>query len=101
MLDSLRNEIIEAQKGRLDLLTWKVILVAGLGGIGLGFNIGSDSQAIVSPHLVLGLILLVCLYVDALCRHLQLRILVISDFLEYCDENQLPASMKSFVMRRG
>lgn len=96
MLNTLRDEVIEAQKGRLELLKWKLILVAGLGGIGLGFSFNDSSQTMISPHLLLGLIPLVCLYVDALCRHLQLRILVISDFIEYFNEAESISKYEKF-----
>lgn len=83
MLESFKNEIIEAEKGRTDLLKWKLILIAALGAVGLG--IGGDesrSSSFSSLHLVLCLIPFVCVYVDLLCKHLQMRILVISKFFQ-------------------
>lgn len=78
---SLRDEIIEAQKTRSDLLKWKLILVAGLGGTGLGLK--SNSSGDFNILLLLPLIPLVCVYVDLLCRHLNLRMSIIGHFIEY------------------
>ncbi len=81
MMEAFRDEIVEAEKGRTDLLKWKLILVAALGAIGLGIsNPSSTAKPILSLHLTLCLIPLVCVYVDLLCKHLQMRILVISKF---------------------
>jgi hypothetical protein len=86
MLEAFRNEIIEAEKSRMDLLKWKLILVATLGAIGLGLNNASSSSKILSSlHLMLCLIPLACVYVDLLCKHLQIRILAISYFLQYAE----------------
>jgi hypothetical protein len=83
MMEAFKNEIVEAEKGRTDLLKWKLILVAALGTIGLGLsNLSSTAKPILSLHLTLCLIPLVCLYVDLLCKHLQMRILVISKFFQ-------------------
>ncbi|MEH2272709.1 MAG: hypothetical protein V7K68_30520 [Nostoc sp.] len=83
MMEAFKNEIIEAEKGRTDLLKWKLILVAALGAIGLGIsNPSSTSKPMLSLHLALCLIPLVCVYVDLLCKHLQMRILVISEFFQ-------------------
>ncbi|WP_009630110.1 hypothetical protein [Synechocystis sp. PCC 7509] len=83
MMEAFRDEIVEAEKGRTDLLKWKLILVAALGAIGLGIsNLSSTAKPILSLHLTLCLIPLVCVYVDLLCKHLQMRILVISKFFQ-------------------
>jgi len=37
-MSALRDEIIEAEKARSDFLKWKLIIVSGLGGAGLGFT---------------------------------------------------------------
>jgi hypothetical protein len=75
MIEAFKNEIIEAERSRTDLLKWKLILVAALGAIGLGINSpGSTLQPTLSLHLVLCLIPLVCVYVDLLCSHLGMRI---------------------------
>jgi len=77
MIESLRSEIMEAQKARIDLLKWKIILIAALSAV--GFGISRDTQGPVP--VLLGFIPLVCAYVDVLCVHNDLRILVIARFL--------------------
>jgi hypothetical protein len=89
MLEGFRTEIIEAEKGRIDLLKWKLILIAGLGTVGLGLSSSvKASNSVLSTHLLLCLIPLVCIYVDSLCQHLQMRILVISEFFQNYQNQQ-------------
>ncbi len=76
-MDGLRAQITEAQKVRSDLMKWKLILVAGLGAAGLGFN----KEVFEQQYLVLCFIPFVCVYVDALCAHLSLRITAVGEFL--------------------
>jgi hypothetical protein len=84
MLEAFRNEIVEAEKGRIELLKWKIILIAGLGTIGLGLSSSEKAvNPILPPYLLLCLIPLVCVYVDSLCQSLQTRILVISEFFQH------------------
>ena len=75
-MDKLRDEILEAQKMRADLIKWKLVLVAGLSAAGLGLH---DAQRKVA--LLLCLIPFVCVYVDIVARHLNLRIHVIAEYL--------------------
>ena len=88
MFDMLRNEIIEAQKERTDLLKWKLIVVAGLAGIGFGFFSGATGtdagnlQGNETSHLALSIIPLACLYVDLLCYNLQVRMMIIGLFMQ-------------------
>ena len=77
-MESLRQEILQAQTIRSDLIKWKLALVAGLGAAGLGFAGSTDLR---DADLVLCAIPPVCVYVDLLCRHLSLRILVVGRFL--------------------
>jgi len=77
-MDTLRQEILQAQTVRSDLLKWKLALVGGLGAAGLGF---AGSEGLRDADLVLCAIPPVCVYVDLLCRHLSLRILVVGRFL--------------------
>jgi hypothetical protein len=73
----LRAEILQAQKARSDLLKWKIALVGVIGAAGLGL---AGSHIAGHPALVLCAIPPVCAYVDLLCRHLSLRMLVIGAF---------------------
>ncbi|MEA5414507.1 hypothetical protein [Synechococcus sp. BA-132 BA5] len=88
MLEGLRIEIIEAEKARIDLLKWKLIVVAGLAGIGFGFFSAAtgtkdgNTQDNEISHLALSVIPLACLYVDLLCYNLQVRMIVISLFIQ-------------------
>jgi len=74
---SLRGEIVESEKARLDFIKWKIILIAALAvvGLGIGTTTGGAFPA------VLGFIPLVCAYVDVVCVHNDLRILAIAHFL--------------------
>lgn len=72
--DKLRDEIIESQKAQIDLLKWKIFLVAAIGAVALGAAPNTPKNA----GLLLALIPLVCIYVDSLCLHCELRILAIA-----------------------
>ena len=78
-LGQLATEVVEAQKIRADYLKWKVVLVAGLFGIGLGF-VKTEGTAQRYADLVLCIIPLVTAYVDTVCLHVTLRIAVIGEF---------------------
>jgi uncharacterized membrane protein len=65
------------------LLKWKLVLVAALSAVGLGLNTGGRSHPV-----VLVAVPLVCIYVDLLCRHLNLRIQLIAEFIRTCPERE-------------
>jgi hypothetical protein len=77
-MDTLREEILQAQQVRSDLLKWKLVVVGGVGAVGLGLA-GAEGPA--EADLVLAAIPPACVYVDLLCRHLSLRILVVGAFM--------------------
>ena len=90
MIDKLRDEIIESEKARTELMKWKLILVAAIGGASLG--IGSDLQTGRNPPFgLLALIPWVCLYVDAICIHIELRIMAIGRFIRLGGNGTVPA----------
>jgi len=89
----LRTEIVEAQKARAELFKWKIILVAALGGAALG--IAGESHG--SREYLLALAPLVCVYVDTLCAHLDLRILIIGAFLR---KNSFPRGSEGYMVRK-
>lgn len=94
----LYQEIIENEKGRLDLFKWKVVLVAGLGAAASGV-VGAKP---ITPVLPLALIPLVCIYVDLLSLDLTLRICVITKYLNLArEEEQEPsdAGYAAFVAK--
>jgi hypothetical protein len=53
-------------------MKWKLILVAAIGGarLGIGSNLPPGRNP---PYQLLALIPRVCLYVDAVCIHIELR----------------------------
>lgn len=97
MIEAFRNEIVDAAKSRTDLLKWKLILVSALAAIGLGIsNPISNVKPLISTHLALCLIPIVCVYVDLLCKHLQIRILAISEFFQ-SQEYKLDTNTNDFL----
>src|SRR5271165_6316276 len=76
----LRDEIIESQKARADLFKWKFISVAAIGAAALGVGAASSTAA-GKPEYLMCLVPLVCVYIDMLCYHMNLRIMVIGQFL--------------------
>jgi hypothetical protein len=84
---ALRAEIVESQRTQAEFLKWKLIGVASLGSLALGFT-GADTAAggtapapTVDLRLLMCLVPVVCGYVDAIGIHLMLRILVIGAYL--------------------
>jgi hypothetical protein len=92
-MDKLREEIIEAQKIRADLIKWKLVLVAGLGAAGLGLKGNYDDRML----LILSLIPFVCVYVDLLARHLNLRMHVIAEFIRQYDNDVMHSKYEEFA----
>ena len=93
-MDKLRDEIIEAQKSRSELLKWKLVIVSVLGAAGLGLS--DKHEAIL---IVLALIPLASLYVDVVCYHLALRSIVIGSFLRSFvpkDSGNMPATLEIY-----
>jgi hypothetical protein len=77
----LRNEIIESQKSRVVLLQYKLIAVASVATLGLGFIEHKGECTKLAYDFVLCIIPFVCVYIDLLCYHNTLRILVIARYL--------------------
>jgi hypothetical protein len=96
-LEFLREEILNAQKVRSDLLKWKLGLVGTLGAVGLGLA-GADTAG--HPDLVLCAVPFVSVYVDLLCRHLSLRILVIGKYQQRSGVEEL-AGYEEFVEKEA
>lgn len=80
-MSSLREEIVASQKLRSDLYKWKLIIVSALGAAGLGFTEHGEHAGFRYAYLVLVLIPFVCFYVDLLCKHVSIRIMVIGTFI--------------------
>jgi len=76
----LRQEIIASENARMDFLKYKLLSIAVLGAVGLGLQ-GQNGILNKDIDYVLCLIPLVCVYVDFLSYHNNIRILVISRYL--------------------
>jgi hypothetical protein len=78
-MDTVRQELLQAQKVRSDLLKWKLLIVAGIGGAALGFSGNGPGKS----YLALAVLPLCCAYVDILCWNLFRRIKSIGIFFEH------------------
>jgi hypothetical protein len=87
-VDTLREEVLTSQGVRSDLLKYKLVAVGGIGAVGLGLA-GAEVRG--NADLVLAAVPLACLYIDLLCRHLSLRILVIGTFIRRQGEGSVAA----------
>jgi hypothetical protein len=85
-LGYLRTEILESEKARIGLLQYKLIAVASLAAIGLGFSNYKNGNTPIDADYVLCIIPFICAYVDLLCYHNTIRILVIACFLNHYDD---------------
>lgn len=94
MIDKLRDEIIESEKARTDLMKWKLVLVSGIATVGLGLLKPQPAQPV-----LLALIPFVCLYVDVVCYHNEIRIMVIAQFLRTCYKNSLERQYEEHCKR--
>lgn len=93
-MSAFRQEIIDTAKARGDFMKWKLISVSALGASGLGLTGPYGTNHL---YVLLSLIPLVCFYVDLLCQHFSLRILVIARFLANTSGEQ--AAYELFVGR--
>ncbi|NVO15827.1 MAG: hypothetical protein HXX10_17475 [Rhodoplanes sp.] len=98
-MQKLRDEIVEAQKARLDLVKWKLIIVSALGAAAIGLSPLTEKTWNSSLLGLLALVPLVSLYVDSLCYHIALRTVVIGAFLGSCRIHALDVFAKSDDLR--
>jgi hypothetical protein len=95
MSEAFRTEIIENQKARVDLVKWKLIIVAAVFAWSLNKD-ASNSQQL--SFLAISLVPFVCLFVDSQCFHINLRTLVIGQFLRlYKPEPRDQSQYEMFV----
>jgi hypothetical protein len=87
----LRDEILQAQRIRSDLLKWKLGLVGTIGAAGLGF---AGSVELRHADLVLCALPPVAVYVDLLALHLTLRMLVIGAYFRTSEAAEARAYRK-------
>jgi len=78
-MEILRQEVIETQKARSELIKWKLLLVSALGAAGLGF---AKSDSDINAEVLLCCIPFVCAYVDSQYMNLSLRIMGIATFFK-------------------
>lgn len=80
-ISPLREEIRNSEAARLDFLKYKLIAIATLAAVAFGMGEWDKHPEGIEPRYVLALIPFVCIYVDALCYHNNLRILVIAKYM--------------------
>jgi len=90
----LRSEILQAQVARTDLLKYKLFVSAAIGAVALGTGPSAGGGKV--PYVV-GIIPLVCLYIDAVCKHNDIRILVIGRFLGLRRSGSFAAEYERFA----
>lgn len=90
LVGKLRDEIIESQKARVELTKWKAILMATIGAAAFGLGQPKDTGF---PAL-LALLPPACLYVDILCMHHDMRMMVIGVFLR--QDVSVPEGVKRY-----
>src|SRR5271165_2912328 len=76
---ALRDEIIESQKSQADFLKWKLISVAAVVSVSLGFAQPGPGPG---ARLLLCLVPFICLYVDLISLHIMIRIITIGIYLK-------------------
>lgn len=79
-LSPLREELRMSEGARLDFMKYKLIAVATLAAVALGLKEAGENDPDQHRY-VLTVIPFVCVYVDALCYHNNLRIFVIAKYL--------------------
>ena len=76
---------LEAQKTQAEFLKWKLIAVASVAAVALGFA-GPEQRHVSGARMLVCLIPLICAYVDLLSLHIVVRIIVIAAFLRKCND---------------
>ena len=84
-LQRLHTEMLESQKVKNNLLQHKIIAVASLAAIALGFT-NYKNETKIDADYVLCIIPFVCAYFDLRCYNETMRILVIACFLKHNDD---------------
>lgn len=87
-MERLRDEILQTENTRSELLKWKLGLVGAIGAAGLGF---AGSVELRHADLVLCALPPVAIYVDLLALHLTLRIIVIGTYFRTAGAAEAPA----------
>ena len=77
----LRSEIIESQKTQAEFLKWKLISIAAVASLSLGFAT-TTNPTIEGAKLLLCLVPFICAYVDLTSLHIMVRIIAIGLYLK-------------------
>jgi len=94
MSDEFRSEIIENEKARIDLLKWKLLVVAAI--VGWSLDKGAKGAPLLS-YWALSLVPFACIFVDSHCFHINLRTFVIGHFLRLHKNNAGSLEYENFV----
>lgn len=80
---SLRQEILESQKARMDFLKFKLVAIAVLGAAALGLQ-GAENSGSLGEDIdfILCILPFVCIYVDFICYHNNIRVFIIAQHLQ-------------------
>jgi len=83
----LRAEIIEAHKSGADFLKWKLIAVAAVSSVAIGFlTPGNHGGPTTEWGLIVCLIPFICAYADMVGLDLTVRTMLIAGFLRLCND---------------
>ena len=98
---TLRTEIIESQKTQAEFLKWKLISVAALGALALGFNspppTGTPTEVpAANARLLMCLVPVICAYTDLISVHLMLRAILIGTYIRKAHELEPQAAFKDY-----
>lgn len=92
-----RREIVESEKSRIILLNRKLIFVSILASFSLGIKNFTDTDLLnFNTAYILLLIPFTCVYIDILCKHLNLRILTISFYFQSRYNEEVTQDISTF-----
>jgi hypothetical protein len=82
----LRTEIIETEKSSADFLKWKLIAVATVASVAVGFLASTKEAPKPDIRLIICLAPLICAYADMVGVDLAVRTMLIANFLWRCGD---------------
>jgi hypothetical protein len=83
---ALRQEIIETHRSSSDFLKWKLFAVAAVASVAIGFLTKDSARSSPDARLIVLLAPLVCAYADLVNTDLAVRVMIIGNFLQLCDD---------------
>ena len=93
-MKELRQELMDAQRTRFQLIQWKLLIVSALGATGLGLT---GATNLPNAALVLCCIPFACVYADALIYHQGIISHVIGEFLRTHGNSSNDECMKTLA----